>query len=939
MSRVARVLLVLLAASCDCGGEPIDQVVVELRVTPANVDFGRLPIGARATATIAVINDGNGPYAPTAAPAVQGGGYALTAPCALPMAPNALCELAVEFAPQQEGASAGSVVIEAPDGTALLVPLTGAGDPPAVSLAPATLDFGAIAVGTGAQRALTVTNLSGERLALPLVIDGAGFVVGGAATTVLSIEAGEALDVAIDFLPARGGPYQARALVEICGTLCGPEVALGGEGLAPRIEADPRTVDYGEVAAGASANAVVTLRNAGTGGLVVTALEVLASDAVAPATDPMPLQIAEGGSAAVTLTWTPAQPVGALGASLLVHSNDPVSPEVLIPLEGSSPGPALQLVPSALHFGVLDPGQAREVEVVARSAGTVPVALSGFVVDGDGFSLVAPTPSATALGPGAALVLRLRAEGSASAAAAGGAEGTLTVTGEGVPDALMPLAYLSGTTGCQPRASPANTNLGAVPIGRGSQGSVTVQNVGDAPCDLQRAAPADGLSFDDGFTFSAARLATVAPGGSGSLDFGFTSSNTGSHSAFVSLTFAGTAAELLVSATARGVAGALVGDPPLLEFGPVVEGCPTEARSAGFLNDGAALVSVDAIELDPPTAPFDAPPPTLPMALEPGALLSMDVAPRLAPAGTYDADLVARTSEGLEARVHLRLHVEPAGSAITETFVVAGSTAVDVLFVVDDSGSMFDDQEILAANFDAFIAGASDPNLDFHIGVTTTDVLGGTGGPLVGPFLRDSTPGLAALFADQVRVGVEGGGLELGLEAMRRALDDYANTTNAGFARPSAALSVVVVSDEEDGGDIPDVAALDPSAARPPEAYVEFLNGLKIGSVTNAPVLFSMVGTPLWAPRYQFVADAFSGVFLDITAADWGAQLSTIGNATFGLQRLFRLGSPPQSGTIVVTIDGTPTTAFTLLPGTSAVLLDAPAPEGSVVVITYQAGC
>src|SRR5688500_11827035 len=48
-------------------------------------------------------------------------------------------------------------------------------------------------------------------------------------------------------------------------------------------------------------------------------------------------------------------------------------------------------------------------------------------------------------------------------------------------------------------------------------------------------------------------------------------------------------------------------------------------------------------------------------------------------------------------------------------------TPADILFVVDNSGSMADEQEILAANFDAFInqiAGAG----NYQIGIVTTDL-------------------------------------------------------------------------------------------------------------------------------------------------------------------------------------------------------------------------
>lgn len=941
MRRIARVLaLCMVAPACECGGEPIEAVVVELRVAPARLDFGHLPVGARATATLTIINDGNGAYAPAAAPSLQGASFSVVTPCAVPIAPTSMCEMTVAFAPAAEGDSTGSVTVEAPDGSALAVPLTGTGDPAAVAVAPSSLAFGALMVGSSARQSFSVTNLSSARLDLPLAIDGAGFVVGGAAAALVSLDPGQATDVAVDFLPARGGPYAARAVVEICGPLCGPGVELAGEGLAPRIEAEPRAVDWGEVAVGSSATATVEIGNGGAGELVVTSFDVLGSAAVAVTSDPLPLQIAQGASATVTLQWSPSVPVAALGASLLVRSNDPVSPDVFIPLDGVSPGPALQLVPAALHFGILDEGQGQEVEVVARSSGTVPVAVSNVLVDGDGFSLVPPAPGAFTLDPGAARVLRLRAQADAAAVANGGREGTLTVHSDAANDAVMPLAFLSGTAGCQPRASAPNANLGAVPLGRGATASITIANVGDATCVLQSAGPAPALAFDDGFSFSAARVASIAPGGTGEIEVGFVASTAGMASAFVSVSFESTGADVLVSATARGVTGALVGDPPLLELGPTLEGCPARSRSAGFLNDGSAAVTVDAVELVPATAPFTLAAPTLPALVTPGALLSVGVTAGLASAGTHEADVVATTSSGLRASTHVRLLVQPGGAPITESFVVAGTTAVDVLFVVDNSGSMADDQEILASNFDAFIdAAAGEPNLDFHLGVTTTDVLGGTGGPFVAPFLRDSSAGLATQFAEQVHVGVGGSGLELGLEAMRRALDDFASSTNAGFLRSEAALSVVIVSDEEDSGAIPDVAVLDPTAARLPEAYVEFLDGLKAGTVTNAPVLVSMVGTPLIAPRYQHVALAFGGVFLDISAVDWGENLSAIGAATFGLQRLFRLGTAPEPGSVVVTVDGVATTAFSLVPAANAVVLDEAPPEGALVVISYRAGC
>src|SRR5437762_14073109 len=47
---------------------------------------------------------------------------------------------------------------------------------------------------------------------------------------------------------------------------------------------------------------------------------------------------------------------------------------------------------------------------------------------------------------------------------------------------------------------------------------------------------------------------------------------------------------------------------------------------------------------------------------------------------------------------------------------------VDVLFAVDNSPSMCEKQQNLAAKFQSFIASLQQQNLDFHVGVVATDM-------------------------------------------------------------------------------------------------------------------------------------------------------------------------------------------------------------------------
>ena len=155
----------------------------------------------------------------------------------------------------------------------------------------------------------------------------------------------------------------------------------------------------------------------------------------------------------------------------------------------------------------------------------------------------------------------------------------------------------------------------------------------------------------------------------------------------------------------------------------------------------------------------------------------------------------------------------------------AESSAVDMLFVIDDSLSMMDEQRQLgiwsSQMFDVLSASGELP--DLHIAVTSSSVTipgvsrcetGGGGSFLVGDavlqkdrFIRDVagpegrvknyTGTLTDTFAKMAHVGDGGCGFEQPLKAARLALSGYA-TGSQGFLRDDALLLVVFVTDEDD---------------------------------------------------------------------------------------------------------------------------------------------
>jgi hypothetical protein len=250
--------------------------------------------------------------------------------------------------------------------------------------------------------------------------------------------------------------------------------------------------------------------------------------------------------------------------------------------------------------------------------------------------------------------------------------------------------------------------------------------------------------------------------------------------------------------------------------------------------------------------------------------------------------------------------------------IVPAKVQTDILFVVDDSGSMAAEQARLGTAFNTFITQLSSSPVvnDFQVAVTTTsvdwpicDVYDGTGactawhmqtatsagtpyaaGALVAApghpaILQAGSATLVADFLANVAVGTSGSSKEQGLRAMRLALSDrVASGVNAGFLRPGARLAVVIVSDEDDCSD----SGTAPAIIYPPrqdachsaaqqalqpavQEFVDFLRGPLAGQgrdlmvgiiagvdpVTKLPEIPACNPAGYMATRYKAFADAF----------------------------------------------------------------------------------
>ncbi len=243
-----------------------------------------------------------------------------------------------------------------------------------------------------------------------------------------------------------------------------------------------------------------------------------------------------------------------------------------------------------------------------------------------------------------------------------------------------------------------------------------------------------------------------------------------------------------------------------------------------------------------------------------------------------------------------------------------GDARVDILWVIDNTGTMENNRRRLAEAFDEFISTLLDEQIDYQIGVTTTDMTRegpGYQGELFDEprIISPDHPDPASAFRSHVDIPATRLREEAGLAASLAALTEpHLTGANAGFIREEADLAVVIVSDEDD------------LSLGEPEYFVRRFRALKgAGNERRISVSVIIGDVPdgcvppgdehLWkaeaAPgfRYEIVAGGTGGLVESICTVDFTDSLVRLGLRFAGLRKVFPLSAQPQEDTIRVEVD------------------------------------
>lgn len=355
-------------------------------------------------------------------------------------------------------------------------------------------------------------------------------------------------------------------------------------------------------------------------------------------------------------------------------------------------------------------------------------------------------------------------------------------------------------------------------------------------------------------------------------------------------------------------------DPELVTFGWRQVDCPADPRTVTVTNIGDMELRVDDLRLaGTGSGHFD----ILgnPQDLQPGE--SFDFRVGFTAAAFQDYEIQVEIDSNDPRRRTATVDVTGSGSEFSineEAWVQPEVSAVDVLWVVDNSCSMSDMQHKLGDQFRSFIESFHAIGVDYQIGVTSTDMDDPThSGHLLGPkkIMTNDDPDVYDLFVEAASLGTSGSPDERGTDAAYAALTEpLISGPNAGLVREDATLAIVVLSDEDDYSrmETPDfITWLD---SYKPDADRSSLSAI-VGDWHDRPGAIGCSSSgfpPIMAEsgrRYIMVQEATGGVFQSICEEDFDSVLTHIAYGSSGLRIAFELEREPVTiGGIKVTVDG-----------------------------------
>jgi hypothetical protein len=577
----------------------------KLAVSPASLAFGSVRVG-QSQAKAATLTNPGGTSVTISQDSVTSSAFTvsgLTLPVTLAAGQSATFN--VTFAPKSPGVVSGSVNVNgnssltasaaqgssesqstAPTSTTLSV----SGDAATagqLAVAPTSVAFGDVTVGSPQSQTVTLTNAGGTSATISqATATGSGVSVSGL-TLPFTLAPAQSSAFQVTFAPASAGAVTGSITIASTAANASLSLAVTGAGVAPGgLAVTPPSISFGSVQVGTSQNQQATITN--TGGATVTMTKATTAGAGFSISGlGFPLSLAPGQSSAFTATFAP-QASGSVNGSVAFASNVAT---LSVPLSGSGlPAGSLGASPSSVSFGNVQVGANQAQTITLTNSGNLSVTITQASASGIGFSL-----------SGISLPLTLAANQSTTFTAtfapgsAGAVTGNVAITSTASNPSLTIALSGTGVTRGALAANPTSIAFGNVQVGSNQSQSESLSNSGGSALHISNATLTGA-----GFATSGLSVpATLNAGQSLTFTVTFTPQGSGATSGSLVLAADGSVPSLSVSLSGTGATpGQLTLTPATVNFGNVTVGV-TQSQS-GSLTASGASVTVSSVSSSNP---------------------------------------------------------------------------------------------------------------------------------------------------------------------------------------------------------------------------------------------------------------------------------------------------------------------------------------------------
>ncbi len=302
---------------------------------------------------------------------------------------------------------------------------------------------------------------------------------------------------------------------------------------------------------------------------------------------------------------------------------------------------------------------------------------------------------------------------------------------------------------------------------------------------------------------------------------------------------------------------------------------------------------------------------------------------------TYD-DLAYSANEDIYLKAEVMgkttcsnlIDVLPKPEIITDNHTQMVNNKVDVVMLIDNSGSMGDEIANMKQNINLFVQEFVKQDVDYQFVTATT--VENFAGFYAKPhqlndqlkkanYLADSSQFLSNFQQVLQDYSNLGGSVEVPFRAGDKLLTDYPN-----YRRSDASLAVLVFGDERE-------QSTDKSVQQWYDLYKNYYEKVQVSCIVRKDA------DP--DNRFKNMTVLGSGYYEDITDPNFHLKLKPIGEAAALLPKTFALSQPPVQNTIVVKLNGqvqTLTTDYVYNANLNTIIFNMAPPIGDQVEITYE---